>query len=155
MKTITPKIGALFYILWGLLHVAGGASLLQQVSAEGVRGALATLGSAIPDSELPNVSGAVIAAVLSFFAFNWVWIGLLVLVVGVKLNWNNSRIGYWINLTVAGAADLGLIMFLLTPGYMALSDGWPGPLLWLLAAVFSTLGYLSQHRRPIRQIAPT
>lgn len=144
MKSYAPKIGATFYILWGLLHIVGGAALLQQLSAEGVTGVLASLGTAVPPAELPVVSGGVTAAVLAFFAFNWVWIGLVVLAVGIWLNWHNSRLGYWLNLMVAGAADLGLLIFLLLPGYMAVTDGWPGPLLWLLAVVFSTIGLLSQ-----------
>lgn len=152
MKTTAPKIGAIFYILWGLLHIAGGGALLQQLSAQGATGVLGTLGSAVPDADLPAISGGVIAALLAFFAFNWVWIGLLVLGVGVGLNWRNSPLGYWLNLLVAGAADLGLIIFLLMPGYMALVDGWPGPLLWALAALFSTLGLLNQNSPSLGQI---
>ena len=78
MKTHAPKIGAIFYILWGVLHIAGGAELLRQLSAEGVTGVLASLGSAVPSAELPAISGGVTAAVLAFFAWNWVWIGLVV-----------------------------------------------------------------------------
>ena len=58
----------------------------------------------------------------------------------VFLNWKNSRLGYWLNLGVVGAADIGLFVFLIIPGYMALADGFSGPLLWLLAFVFSTIG---------------
>ncbi|NJN83270.1 MAG: hypothetical protein HC802_13950 [Caldilineaceae bacterium] len=55
------------------------------------------------------------------------------------MNWRNSRAGYWINLGVVAAADLGLLLTLLLPGMMAWSDGLWGPLLWLLAAGFTTL----------------
>lgn len=153
MKTYAPKIGAIFYILWGILHLVGGATLLQELSAGGATGVLASLGSAIPTAELPVISDGVTAAVLAFFAFNWVWIGLVVLAVGVRLNWFNNLTGYWLNISVAGAADLGLIIFLLLPGYMALSDGWPGPLLWLLAAIFSTIGLLNQNSPRVGQVA--
>ena len=154
MKVYAHKIGAVFYILWGLLHIAGGGVLLQQLSAEGATGVLAIIGSAVPTAELPVISDGVTAAVLAFFAWNWVWIGLLVLVVGGWLNWQNSRIGYWLNLAVAGAADLGLIFTLLAPGYMAVSDGWLGPLLWLLAAIFSTLGLLNHTSQQARAGVP-
>lgn len=154
MKTNASKVGAVIYILWGLLHVLGGVSLLQQLATEGAPGALATLGSAVPGADLPTFSDEVTVAVLAFFAFNWVWIGLLVAVVAVRLNWKNGRVGYWLNLAVAGAADLGLILFLVAPGLMALSDGWPGPLLWLLAAVFSTMGLLIPDTAQTEQAAP-
>ena len=61
--------------------------------------------------------------------------------------------GLGLNLFVAGSADVGLIVALLLPGIMALSDGWPGPLLWLLAAMFSTLGLLNQDEWPAGQTA--
>ena len=77
----------------------------------------------------------------------------MVLAVGVRLNWFNNLTGYWLNISVAGAADLGLIIFLLLPGYMALSDGWPGPLLWLLAAIFSTIGLLNRNSPRVGQVA--
>jgi hypothetical protein len=153
MKMNAPKIGAIFYILWGLVHIVGGVVLLQQLSAEGLTAVLASLGSALPQAELPVISGGVTAAVVAFFAFNWVWIGLLVLGVGLRLNWLNSPTGYWLNLSVAGASDLGLFIFLLRPGYMALADGWPGPLLWLLAAIFSTIGLLNQGLHPAGAVA--
>jgi hypothetical protein len=166
MKAYAHKIGAVFFVLWGILHIVGGVALLQQLSAEGTMGVLATLGSAVPMAKLPagsggvtggvtgDVIGEVVAAVLAFFAFNWVWIGLLVLVVGIRLNWHNNCIGYWLNLYVAAAADVGLIIFLLAPGYMAVSDGWPGPLLWLLAAVFSTIGVFNHTPQQAGQATP-
>lgn len=153
MKRYAHRIGAVFFVLWGILHVAGGAALLQELSAGGVTGVLASLGSAVPAAELPAISGGVTAAVLAFFSFNWIWIGLVVLAVGARLNWVNSVAGYWLNLSVAGAADLGLLVFLLLPGYMAPADGWPGPLLWVLAAIFSTIGLVSRDAQPAGQVA--
>lgn len=151
MKNYAHKIGALFYILWGILHVVGGAVLLQQLSAGGATGMLAVIGSAVPAEALPSIAGGLTGAVLGFHAWNIIWFGIFALIVGVVLNWRNSRTGYWLNLFVVGAADLGLIVALLVPGYMALSDGLLGPTLWLLAAVFSTIGLLQgkkQNRQP-------
>jgi hypothetical protein len=154
MKVYAHKIGAVFYILWGLLHIAGGVVLLQQLAADGATKALATIGSAVPPVDLPIISGGVTAAVLAYYAWNILCIGLLVLVVGVKLNWNNSRMGYWLNLAVVGAVDLGLIFTLLAPGYMALADGGLGLALWLPAAIFSTIGLLHHHPQRAGQGVP-
>ncbi len=154
IKALAAKIGAMFYALWGLIHILGGVVLIQQAQSGGAGAALATLGTAVPPEQLRQVTGGVAQAVLAFFGWNWVWIGLLVLVVAVRLNWRASPAGYWINLFVAGASDLGLVLLLLVPGYMAIADGWPGPLLWLLAAGFSTLGLLSQGARRVREAAP-
>lgn len=63
--------------------------------------------------------------------------------VGVSLNWKNSRLGYWLNLIVVSAADIGFIVFVLIPGYIPFMPGALGPILWILAAIFSTIGLIS------------
>jgi hypothetical protein len=150
MKTYAPKIGAVFYVLWGLLHIAGGAVLLQTLSAKGATAVLATIGSAVPPAELPLISGGVTGAILAYYAWNILWVGLLVVVVGVRLNWHNNRMGYWLNLAIVSAVDLGLTYTLLAPGYMAPTDGGLGLALWLPAAIFSSIGLFNHHSPQVR-----
>lgn len=57
-------------------------------------------------------------------------------------NWQNSRLGYWLNLILVSGADLGFIFASVLPRYNTLLDGLAGPVLWLLAVIFSTLGIL-------------
>jgi hypothetical protein len=66
-------------------------------------------------TQVPDVA----AAFMGMGSFNILWIGLLVTVVAVTMNWSNSRLGYWLNLAVVGATDAGLVWALLAPGYMA------------------------------------
>jgi hypothetical protein len=80
------------------------------------------------------------------------WIGVFVLVVAIKLNWNNRPMGYWLNLTVVSAVDLGLIIALIVPGHMALSDGLMGVVLWLPAAAFSTMGLFAITTSPVKRL---
>ncbi|MCB9079377.1 MAG: hypothetical protein H6631_17380 [Anaerolineaceae bacterium] len=153
MKTYPSKIGAIFYSLWALLHIVGAAALLQQLAGEGATAFLATVGSATPAAEIPAVSGRVIHSVLAYYAWHLLWVGLLVLVVAIWLNWRNSRAGYWLNLAVTGAIEFGLIVTLLLPGTMALTDGGLGLALWLPAVIFSTIGVFNlpalAERRPL------
>ena len=57
------------------------------------------------------------------------------------MNWHNSATGYWINLAAVSAADIGFILFVLLPGHIALWPGVLGPVVWILAVVFSTIGF--------------
>jgi hypothetical protein len=75
-------------------------------------------------------------------AFNLLIFAIFAIVVAVMLNWKNSRAGYWLNLTVVSAADIGFILYVLLPGYAPMIPGALGPLLWVLAAIFSTLGIM-------------
>lgn len=117
-------IGAVFYVLWGILHLIAarrGFNLAQSQPAGMVRGRLYQNGWN-----------------LAFFA-------ILVILVAVFYNLNNSPLGYWLNLIAASVTDIGFIIFILKPGYLTLRQGIPGPILWVLAVIFSTLGILAAH----------
>lgn len=115
------KLGAVMYVLWGLLHLQAARLVYM-------------LGNSL---EAGMVQGRIyqVAFYLLFFA-------LFGIAVAVTLNWKNSRLGYWLNLVVVSAADIGFIIYVLLPGYVPLVPGGLGPLLWVLALVFSTLGIL-------------
>jgi hypothetical protein len=117
--------------------------MLYRLAAEGGTGALALSASAVPVEELPQGLTGVAGAILGQHAWNLAVFGCFALVVAVTLNWRNSRIGYWLNLGVVSAVDIGVIYAILLPGYIQLADGLPGPALWVLAVVFSTIGFLA------------
>ena len=125
---IPARLGAILYVLWGLLHL------------EAARGVYA-LGQSL---ESGMVQGRVfqMAWCLLFFA-------VFGIVVAVVWNWRNSRLGYWMNLVVVSAGDLGFIFFVLLPGHVPLVPGGLGPLLWVLAVAFSTVGIRSAGRQGV------
>jgi hypothetical protein len=134
------KVGAVFYTLWALLHVAAGITLVAS-ALDDVNGHLRAIGTAATEAQLPQLGEhTVVSAIIAFHSFNMVWIGLLVGLIAVRLNWRNSRGGYWMNLALTAGLDVGLFLFLLLPGYMAWGDGWLGPLLFAGGATFSTFG---------------
>jgi len=113
------RIGALFYFLWGLLHLAA--------AYEAYRIALTTA-PGLTQGRLEQ--GAAYVAVFAVTA---------ILVAAFK-NWFNSKSGYWINLAVVSAADIPFIFFVLLPGYMPLWPGALGPVLWIGGVAFTTVG---------------
>ena len=54
--------------------------------------------------------------------------------------WKNDALGYWLNLVVVSAADIGFVLFGLLPGHVAVFPGILGPVFWISAVIFSTLG---------------
>ena len=115
------KLGAITYVLWGLLHIHAARLVY-------------TLGQTL---EPGIVQGRIYQD-----AWNLLFFALFGIIVAVFLNWKNSRIGYWLNLIVVSVADIGFIVAVLLPGYVPLVPGGLGPLLWLLALLFSTMGIL-------------
>jgi hypothetical protein len=126
---IFAKLGAVTYVLWGLMHIQAARFVFM-------------LGQTL---EPGMVQGRIYQD-----AWNLLFFALFGVVVAVTLNWRNSRLGYWLNLVVVSAGDIGFIITILVPGYIPLLPGGIGPLLWIVALVFSTLGILAASRtRPV------
>jgi len=126
---IFAKVGAVAYVMWGILHIQA-----------------ARLVFLLGDSLEPGmVQGRIYQD-----AFNLLFFAIFGIAVAVWLNWRNSRLGYWLNLVVISAADIGFIIYVLLPGYVPLVPGGLGPLLWVVAIIFSTLGILKS--KPINAV---
>src|SRR5262245_8361792 len=102
--------GAICYALWGCLH-------LQAAYAVYRAGAVLEPGM---------VQGRVFQD-----AWNLLFFGVTAIAVALTLNIRNNVWGYWINLGVLAVADMGLVFFVLIPGYMPLWPGIAGPVLWI------------------------
>jgi hypothetical protein len=139
MKISFHKIGAVTYGIWGLIHVAGGAILLADAVSDNPTKALVSIGSAFPESEIPAVTHPASAGVLAFHSFNLLWMGLVVAIVAITMNWKNSKSGFWFNTAIIGFADIGLIIFMLAPGIVKFEEGIIGPLLWPIGMFFLLL----------------
>lgn len=115
---IYQKIGAIFYVIWGVLHLIAAQNVF-------------TLGQSLEEG---MVQGRIYqdATYLLFFAVFGIY-------VAIRYNWKNERLGYWLNLVVISAADIPYILFVLIPGYVPLVPGIIGPVIWLLAVAFSTI----------------
>jgi hypothetical protein len=119
------RVGATFYVIWGLLHVYAANGLYQ-------------MGAAMEPS--------ILEARIVQGAWHLLFFGALAIVVGIRWNWRNSAIGYWINIVTLSVVDLGFIFIVFLPHLLFYSPAVLGPLFWVLAAIFSTLGYLREAR---------
>jgi hypothetical protein len=87
------RIGASFYVLWGIFHLVAANSVyvLAEQSTGMVQGRL------LQD-----------ATYLVFFAISGILIAMI-------LNWRNDKQGYWMNGSLLAAADIPFILFVLVP----------------------------------------
>ena len=119
MSNQFAKLGSITYVLWGILHIEAARKVY-------------VLGQTLDPG---MVQGRIFQD-----AWNLLFFAVFGIVVGIFLNWKNSRLGYWLNLTVVSAGDIGYIVFILVPGYIPVMPGALGPILWVLAVLFSTIG---------------
>jgi hypothetical protein len=122
MSNLFAKLGSITYVLWGILHIEAARKVF-------------VLGQSL---EPGMVQGRIYQD-----AWNLLFFALFGIVVGIRLNWKNSLLGYWLNLVVVSAGDIGFIVFLLVPGIVPFMPGAIGPIVWLLAVAFSTVGIMS------------
>ncbi|WP_433556045.1 hypothetical protein ACQPWY_27255 [Pseudonocardia xinjiangensis] len=127
MNGLAAKIGATFYVIWGLVHINAAYALL-------------TLGQSVDPS--------MVQARIFQDAWNILVGAVAVIIVGIAMNWRNSKTGFWINLTVVSLLDIPFVIFVIVPGYAPLWPGLQGPIAWVIAAVFSALGLAGHAVRP-------
>jgi len=123
--TLFAKSGAIVYVLWGLLHLKAAQMMV-------------VLGQSLD-------AGALQGRIFQH-AWNLLFFAAFAIVIAVWMNWKNSRLGFWLNLAVISAADVGFILFVLIPGYVPMMPGALGPLLWIVALGLTTVAVIKSDR---------
>ncbi len=123
MNKMFHRVGAVFYVIWGLLHLEAARKVY-------------TLGNTLDPSE---IQGRIFQD-----AWNLLYFAVFAIVIALTLNWKNDRLGYWLNLITVSVTDVGFIYTILVPGYLTLFPGIIGPVFWLLGALFTTIGYVKK-----------
>ncbi len=124
-NTGLARIGAVLYVLWGLFHLVAANTVyaLAEQSTGMVRARL-----------LQN----------AFYLLSFAVAGILIAVI---LNWRNDKHGYWMNSILIAFADIPFVLFVLVPGFSPWWPGLVGPLLWLIAFMFTTVACFSPDPR--------
>lgn len=122
------RVGAIAYVIWAILHFQAAWKVYE-------------LGKSMP----PGMAGGrVLQDAWNLFCF-----ALFATIAAVGFNWRNDVRGWWINLAVVSATDIGFIAYVLVPGYMPLWPGLLGPIFWLVGLVFSTEALLVGRSRRV------
>ncbi|WP_316355477.1 hypothetical protein [Devosia sp.] len=122
------RTGAILFALWGIVHIAGGASILLALSGSPGAGFGIYQNSA---GTYPALAGQVLGYLASLFVAG----GIAVTGVAIRLNWRNSALGLGLNTVIAGIFDLGLVVFLVLPGHVSWPEAAIGIVLLLAAAI--------------------
>ena len=122
---LLARIGAALYVGWAVLHL---------IAARGIY----ELASSIPDGPAH--------ARLEQGGLDLGLFAIQAMAVAALLNWRNDRIGYWLNIVVVGAVDLGYVVLLVVPGYVPASlTAFAGPIIYVIGAMCSTAGLLRRN----------
>ncbi|WP_211293981.1 hypothetical protein [Lentzea kentuckyensis] len=109
-------VSVALYVLWGLLHMGLGASMV-----------IGDLSDGAPTEEVAAES------LLYFIAVTV--LGAQAIFVALTLSRVNSLVGFWLNTVVLGVIDVAFVAYLVLPGHVDLYGGLAGPIIWLAATV--------------------
>lgn len=141
------KIGAVLFVLWGVLHIWVGYEGAHQYLTNGVHGLweLVIGGSNAPRTAFQHTTDAVTAhaqaQLLLNFCIDVGGYGVLGLVVAWQIWARASWSAYFIGVFIIGIADLTFLFAMVTSGIIELSAGSVGgPIIWFLACLITPLG---------------
>lgn len=120
---LLTRLGAIAYFIWGALHVLAGWKIFAMAA---------------------TVSGDLVQGRLQQAGWNLICIAIGAMVIAATMNWRQSVAGYWLNLVLISATDLGFVFFLLAPGRTDLAEGLVGPAFWIVGLVLTSLAHFSQ-----------
>jgi len=152
---IAAKLGAVLFILWGVLHIWVGYEGLHQYLTNGTQGLwnIVVGGSKVPRSAFVHTVDPVTAyahrQLLLNFCIDVGGYGVLGLVVGWLIWSKASWVGYFIGLFIIGIGDLAFLFSLLTSGVIECSiPTISGPAIWFLAIAITPFGLPAMGKKP-------
>ena len=114
--SLYARLGALCYIAWGVFHVKVAWDIAKLGLAQ----------SGITQGRLYQLAAYMLT------------ISLFVIVVALWRNWKNDKMGFWLNMCVAGWADAIWVCVVVIPGYVDAVRGLVPPAVFVLGLIFTT-----------------
>jgi len=147
---IAARVGALLFVLWGILHMWVGFVGIQQYVTSGAPGlwALLTGGANAPHAAFQLPTDALTANAQAHLLLNFCidvgGYGVLALVVAWLIWFRGSWSAYLIGVFIIGLCDLTFLFSMVTSGIVQLNPGTiSGPVIWLIACLLTPFGLLS------------
>ena len=147
------RAGAVFFLLWGLVHMVVALAGILGAVRSGATGVLsAATGATLPaqPDHVLGLAGAIALCLsidLAAFAALGVWVGVMV--------WRGRQMGFWLGAVILGTADAAFVVALIFPGHVSVANGFLGPLLYVLAVAFSATGLFGRRDRSVALMAHT
>lgn len=139
------QIGAGLFVLWGVIHILVGGSALLSFFTAGPAEMFTQAELTVQPNEM-DATLIHLGNVVAEYYFDIVALGILAIIVGVTLVWENDPLGFWITLVVLGIADFAFLFLEIVPGYQPLIPPVLGPVIFVFAVVFAGVGLLRGRR---------
>ena len=135
---LMTRIGTAFFILWGIVHFVGGLAILAALGEGAASGYATYHGSS---GSYDALSGSI----LGYFAYLISATGVAVAAIALTLNRRNSKLGLAINTAVIAVTEIGLLWFLVVPGFVVWAQASIGLVPFAIAATSSGIACRIAH----------
>ena len=129
------RTAAILWVIWGLVHMLGGALTMSGDTTEAVQGIADGVDESTLEFDYPDAVGAII----NQHGFNLLWIGAVTLVCAFFV-WRRSVLAVFLAALVGGLADVGYFVFLDLGGYV---NFVPGTLMTIFSATAITTSFVA------------
>lgn len=141
------RIAAVFWVIWGLVHVlAGYLTIIKQTP-----GAVQGIADAVDPALLEMDYHAAVGAVINQHGFNLLWIGAIATICAVFV-WQRKVLAVLLAALVAGLADIGYFLFMDLGGHVHFVPGTVMTIICASAIVLSFWACLRLKRSPVETL---
>ena len=136
---VTPllRVGAVLWLIWGLVHAFFGVLVMGLDTTDAVEGIANGVNPATLDLDYPDALGAII----NQHGWNLLWFGAVTMACAWFI-WRRSLIAVLLAALVGGLADLGYFVFLDLGGYV---EFVPGTLMTIISAAAIITTFTAVH----------
>lgn len=133
MRGTALKISAVLWVVWGLVHIAGGVLTISGDASSGFQG----IAAAVDPVELQADYHPAVAAILNQHGWNLLWVGV-VTTIGAFFIWKASVTAIWVTAMVGGLFDVGYFVFIDLGGF---GTFFPGTSMTIVSATAILLSF--------------
>jgi hypothetical protein len=132
------KLGALMFILWGILHIVVGAVAVVAYATKGPIGIFTAYGATLESQDTGHT--LMLAANIALeFSIILAGYGILSIWAAIVM-YRGQVLGFWLNTVLLGIVDAAFVYALMMPGYIPLDQGIWGPVLYVAGVILSAIG---------------
>lgn len=132
------RIGAVLWVIWGVVHVLAGVMTISQDTPQAVAGIADAVDAESLNIDYPAAAGAVI----NQHGFNLGWVGIVTTICGVFV-WRGSKNAIFMAAIVGGLTDIGYFLFMDLGGHVNVVPG--SVMTWICLAAVVT-GFVASFR---------
>ena len=132
-------ISAILWVIWGAVHAFAGIIVLSSDAAAGFQ----AIADAVDPETLAHDYAPAVGGILNQHGWNLLWFGV-VTIIGAVFIWRGQPTAIWVTALVGGMADLGYLLFVDFPGYVAFFPGTVMTIISASAIILSFAAWFSQ-----------